>query len=228
MTSNNLHFASQKEPIQKDVIRWAIGSPNKLRSSTWRIWGNIKGDIYVAVRSMGSITKASFHRDGRCQVGFTEEYQANAFRRFEIKSRHWERWQLPISPTVRVLQIIIPYTELRQFTDRNNQKITWLPLPPENSVVAMSIFITAKDIGISLPDQPDNIYVVGNIETSIRTAWLIYTHHPIDSALAKIINDEKEKLKQIPDAEKWNPNTRAALWESKEDHDRHVLELACS
>jgi len=79
----------------RHVIRWAIGSADGPRSSLWRMWGNKKGDIYVAVRSLGAITKASFHRDGSCQVGFTEPYAATASRRFGVTSRHWDRWQLP-------------------------------------------------------------------------------------------------------------------------------------
>jgi hypothetical protein len=34
-------------------LRWAVGAPDAPRSATWRLWGNKKGDIYLAVRSKG-------------------------------------------------------------------------------------------------------------------------------------------------------------------------------
>jgi hypothetical protein len=55
-------------------LRWAIGSLDGLRSSVWFLRGAKKGDIYVALRSLGAITKASFHLSGQGQVGFTNEY----------------------------------------------------------------------------------------------------------------------------------------------------------
>jgi hypothetical protein len=216
----------QKEPIARNVLRWAIGSPHELRSSNWRLWGNKKGDFYVAVRSLGAITKASFHRDGKCQVGFTQGYEATAAQLYAVKSRHWEKWQLPADQVVRVLQILVPHSELRSFTDRIDDDITWLPTPPEGSVAVISIFISTQGIEVSAPNSTHAAMVVGNIRTSTRTAWLVYAHHPIDATMATVISDEHAKLERIPGAGSWPLNTRAAVWESRKDHDYHVLELA--
>jgi hypothetical protein len=211
----------------RNVLRWAVGSSDGLRSSTWRLWGNKKGDIYVAVRSLGGITKASFHRDGRCQVGFTEDYGATACQRFGVTSRHWQRWQLPADPIVRVLQIVVPHSELRAFADRNPPELTWLLTPPEGSVAIVSIAVSAPGVELPLPSGAHAPIVVGAVRTSTRTAWLVYVHHPPDTTLAQLISDERAKLQRIPGAASWPSSTRTTLWESKGDHDRHVLELAC-
>jgi hypothetical protein len=131
--------APPNELAARNGLRWAIGSLDGPRSSAWFLSGNKKGDIYIAVRSLGGITKASFHKDGRCQVGFTDTYQATARQRFSVTSRHWQRWQLPSAPMVRVLQIIVPHAELRSFVDRDPREVTWLPMPPEGSVAVVSI-----------------------------------------------------------------------------------------
>jgi hypothetical protein len=227
MTDNSVNTALEQKSAAPSVLRWAIGSSHGPRSSAWRLWGNKKGDIYIAVRCLGSTTKASFHRDGNCQVGFTDNYAATASRRFAVKSRHWEKWRLPADQIVRVLQVLVPYSELRPFTDRNDRDITWLPLPPEGSVAVVSIFISAQGADFSLPTSAHATSIVGNVRTSIRTAWIVYAHNSLDAVMAKLINDERAKLKQILGVASWPLNTRAALWESREDHDRHVLELAC-
>jgi hypothetical protein len=62
--------------MAQSILRWAVGSFHDACSSIWRLWGNPKGDIYAAVRNLGGVTKASFHRDGKCHVRFTSEYAA--------------------------------------------------------------------------------------------------------------------------------------------------------
>jgi len=217
----------QREPTARNVIRWAIGSSDGLRSSTWRLWGNNKGDIYVAPRSLCGVTKASFHRDGRCQVGFTENYATTASRRFGVQSRHWQKWRLPNEPLVRVLQILVPHSELRSFPERKPRNITWLPAPPEGSLGVISIFVTALANNLPLPNGADMPILVGKLPTFTRVAWVVYGHHPVDHALEKRVDQERAKLKHLPGVATLPLNARAALWEDREDHDRHVLELAC-
>ena len=142
---------SPHELASRSRLRWAIGSLDGLRSSAWILSGHKKGDIYVAVRSLGGITKASFHKDGRCHVGFTHEYQATASQRFGGISRHWQRWRLPAAPIVRVLQIVVPHAELRAFVDRGPREVTWLPIPPEGSIAVVSIYVSAPDIELPFP-----------------------------------------------------------------------------
>jgi hypothetical protein len=204
------------------VFRWAIGSSDGPRSSAWRLWGNPKGDIYVAIRSLGATFKASFHKDGRCQVGFTEAYADT--RGLAVPSRHWETWQLPADPVVCVLQVMVPHADLRPFIDRKPQELTWLPTPPEGSLAVAAIFVTTQISALSLPSDAHGTIVVGKVPTSIRTAWLVSAHIPIDPAMAKVITDQRTRLTQ---ALSLPPGTRRVLWNSREDHDRQVLELAC-
>jgi hypothetical protein len=212
--------------VKQNIIRWAIGSSGGLRSSTWRLWGNKKGDIYFAVRTLGNTIKASFHRDGKCQVGFTEEYMSTATKLYTIQSRHWEKWRLPSDELVKALQVLIPHSELRQFTSRNDRDVIWLPTPPDGSIAVVSLFISIPIVDLSLsPDSAATI--LGKIKTSTRTAWLVYLHNPIDVIMEKLISNEKGKLRRISDFTDLPPNSRAILWEHRQGHDQHVLELAC-
>ncbi len=216
-----------KKPV---TIHWAIGSSDGPRSSAWFLSGNKRGDIYVALSIFGGTIKVSFHRDGWCQVGFAEKYKATAVRRFGIPSRHWDRWELATAQALRVLQIFVPHSELRSFVGRNPHKITWLPTPPEGSVAVISIFMTPPGIKLPPPRGAHVAFIVGTVSTSTRTAWLVYAHHPIDAACAKLIQYGRAKLDRSLKAGNSQLATCSTLWTSKEDHARHVLEaleLAC-
>ena len=208
-------------------LRLAIGSPGQRQSGIWRIWSNPKGDIYVANRCLGGIYKASFHKDRKCQFGFTDEYAQKAEERFGRAERHLEKWVLPDVPIVRAVQILIPESELRESPINENKKITWLPPPPRELVGTISLFISAKNVKFELPADSPNASIVGSMNTEIRTAWITYAFTTLDSELSRIIEYEKHRLNSATKSMQIPPGTRASLWDSKKSHDRHVLELAC-
>ena len=212
-----------------EVVRWAVGSSAGLRSSAWRLWGNKKGDIYAAVRSYGGINKVSFHRDGRCQVGFTTEYAPTAAQRFGVRSRHWQTWRLPDQPLVRALGIGVPASELRSAIGQDDDAVVWLPAPPEGSIAVVSIFLTPAGANLEAAPEARHATIFGKVQTSIRSAWAVYAHNPIDQATARMIEHERARLKAIPaPATGWPAGTRASLWEDRTDHNRNTLELALS
>ena len=76
---------------KKNVLRWAVGTPESPRSSTWRFWANKKGDFYLSMQSAVGIVKASFHTDGNCHIGHTSEYWKKQM--LENAGRHWNKWR---------------------------------------------------------------------------------------------------------------------------------------
>jgi hypothetical protein len=212
--------------MTQSILRWAIGSPHDPRSSIWRLWGNPKGDVYAAVRSLGGMIKASFHRDGKCQVGFTSEYAVTALSRFGRRRRHWETWKLPTEPMVRVLQILVPQSELRRFTRNEGAGVVWVPAPALDSIAVVSA-IVAPPLAEVTPEMSSNACLIGTVRTNLRNAWVFYNHCSPDATLRKIIAVEKAKLRRLTERVTVPPGTRAIIWDSRPDHDRHVIELAC-
>ena len=213
--------------MSKHQYRLAIGAPANRQSGVWRIWSNPKGDVYVANRCLGGIYKASFHKDRKCQFGFTSEYADNANERFGRNDRHLEKWMLPETAIVRAIQILIPESELRISAKEENNKITWLETPPPGSVGTISLFITEKDFQLELPSNVPGATIVGNLDTDIRWAWISYAFTTPDDNLAELIEFEKRRLYSRIANIAIPPGTRASLWDSKNNHDSHVLELAC-
>lgn len=202
-------------------FRLAIGSQHGPRSGVWRMWSNSKGDVYVAVRCLGGIYKVSFHKDGNCQYGFTDQYAETALSRFGRQNRHLEKWRLPPDPIVRVLRILIPESELREASMNDNKGVTWLPIPLQGTI---SLYLTTPST--QLPETIQGAWMVGNMNTRSRNAWITYASTPLDDTLTQLIALEKQKLYAISMNDVVPPGTRATLWESKDEHDRHVLELA--
>jgi hypothetical protein len=207
--------------------RLAIGESASRRSGVWRFWSNPKGDIYVANRCLGGVYKASFHKDGKCQFGFTSEYADNAAERFGRRERHLEKWSLPEIVVVRAIQILIPESELRMSPIDEDKRITWLESPPPNSVGTISLFIASKGLQLSPPSNVPGARIVGRLDTTIRSAWLAYAFTYLDAQLGKLIEFEKARLRSVLANITVPPGIRTSLWDSRNDHDRHVLELAC-
>lgn len=207
-------------------FRLAIGSPGQRQSGTWPIWCNTKGDIYVANRCLGGVYKASFHKDRKCQFGFTAEYANKAKERFGRDERHLEKWLLPDAPIVRAVQILIPESELRETAKGENKKITWLETPPHESVGTISLFITAKNIQLNVLSDTPGASIVGRLDTEMRFAWITYAFTIPDAELSQLIDFEKRRLNSVAGNTPIPTGARASLWDSKNSHDRHVLELA--
>jgi hypothetical protein len=154
-----------------NVLRWSIGAPGSPRSSPIRVWGNRKGDIYLAARALGKEIKASFHRDGNSQIGFTSEYADIAQARFGALRRHWATWRVPNGrPIVQVAQLVVPEAELRVFTERSDdEKLTWLP-PPARGSVGVVVFFFAPPANTMR--TPRNARCIGSIQTQVPPSRL--------------------------------------------------------
>jgi len=219
------------EQAKRGALRWAVGLQDSLRSSTWRLWGNKKGDIYISTRSLGGILKASFHRDGNCHVGFTSQYVETARKRFSnVQSRHWDRWTIPDDPIVRVVQIAVPASELREFSSEEAPQMKWIPVPPSGSVSVVSVFIAQPGVEMKWPGSAHGAKPLGVILTARRTTWVVYAQNPIDEDTRDWIERYREKVASLPgvaDAPR-EPSVRTILWGFREKHDRFFIELAWS
>jgi hypothetical protein len=233
VTIRSLHIGNrllQFQDASRNGVRWIVGSAGGARSNTWRLWGNKKGDLYLAVRSLGGIVKASFHRDRRCQVGFTTEYQETARTRFGATQRHWDTWSLPSEPWVRVAQIVIPGSDLASFSGSESPETTWLPPPASESASLVSIFVAEPPAIESWPDLFEGVTPLALFTYATRTAWAVSTTISLDTETVRRMNDGRERANQLPGAADAPriPSTRAVLWGSSSGapHDLYFYELA--
>lgn len=212
------------------AIRWAVGSRHGPRSGTWRVWNNKKGDLYLAVRSLGGIVKTSFHRDGRCQTGLTQEHSGYSRVSSALQgSRHWDRWELRSGEQTRAMQIAIPASELRTFESEEAGQMVWLPPPPIGHLTTVTLFIAQRQnsrLPWNAPTGP--IQPLGLLTAGPRVAWVVHTQHPLTGSAFDMIEEYRGRIVES-DFGKNVPKTRgrrAVLWGHQTDGDRFFVELA--
>ena len=217
------HTLSVKDLHPRDAIRWAVGSPNGRRSSTWRLWGDKKGDVYVAMRSLANRLKVSIHRDRRCQVGFTSEFAKEAVERFGAPSRHWERWKLPDGPVIRALQIIIPDSDLEVFDADEKHPMHWIPAPGTGRAQVFSVFVAEPRDAYSWKSPEADGQLLGTMIGPTRSTWLVHVNQILEAESLQMIEHGRSQgyamaAAQVP--EDPTAGLRMTLWghtEAKSD-----------
>jgi hypothetical protein len=217
------------EKAKRGGIRWIIGTLDGARSSTWRLWANKKGDVYISRRGAGGIYKVSFHRDGNCQIGFTSDYEETAKKLLPLfPSRHWYRWKVPDEQTVRALQIVVPHSEMRAFPSIEEEQTAWIPAPPHDSVSVVSIFFAKPGTEEIWPGAAEGIKPLGVLTSPKRITWAVFSDNPIDDDLRAWIEHNRLRVANDPkagDAPR-KPGTRVMVWGSRGEGDLYLLELA--
>jgi hypothetical protein len=62
-------------PVPRQIVRFAVGSPDGPRSRTWRLWvPKGKSDVYVSSRRIASSIKVSLHEPGPARFALTSEF----------------------------------------------------------------------------------------------------------------------------------------------------------
>jgi len=85
--------------LHNQEFRFAVGSKDKIRSTVWKLWTR-NGQFYVLSRMMGSITKVSFHSNGKAQFSFTAEWFVKKEPNKPNKSRHIDVWEWKAPATI--------------------------------------------------------------------------------------------------------------------------------
>lgn len=199
------------------------------RGSTWRFWGNKKGDFYLSVRTLGGILKTSFHRDRRCHTGFTSTY-ANE-NKLE-GSWHIDRWEIPDEPFVKALQVVTPVGELEEYKSAEATPMKWLPIPPTGFVSVVTIALIRPDY-VPAVDEPwpgaaYGTQPIGVAITKLRSAFLVCSQNPMDEAMKRDIEGYRERIiySGLQKGLAQKPGLRAILIGQQAEGNRFLIEMA--
>lgn len=208
-------------------IRWAVGTKEGVRSSTWRLWGDPKGDVYVAVRNLGGVIKASFHRDRRCHVGLTAEAAQRQGQ--DATARHFERWRLPDTSVVRVAQVIVPHEELRAFSNDEADAMKWLPVPGAGHAQVVSVFIAEPPDSFDWNSPEESGQIIGAMWSKTRLTWAVHMRQQLDATALQAVESGRQQAQRLVEAaagHALNEASRLILWGNGESPEFACLELA--
>ena len=223
------------------ALRVAVGGPTSRRSSVWRIWTHnglseraANSNVYVAVRSLAGVFKVSLHESGSWQCGFISDKAAHPWGR---QNRHWEIWQRPseFHPGLTMaIQILIPETELRAYSDSETQmaNIKWLAQPKLGDCTELSIlFQRGRPAGGTWPGK-DSMATEALMRVRLlnrETLWVL--NRTMNSPNG--IEEDKQRIGQLtsnppPDRidDLAKPSARIVLFGSIEDGTRRLVEVA--
>lgn len=213
-------YTYKYQPISKrDGIRWAVGSQDGFRSSTWRLWGDIKGDVYLAGRQHGRELKVSIHRDGNCSFGFTNESGRSIENIDGMSSRHFVRWKLPAVPVAKVAEIIIPSSELACFKSDEKEPMRWLDIPAPNMMKIFWLYIAEPPSAFNWENPIKNGQMLATIQSNNRLAWLVHFDVDVHEDIAKCIGEFRNRISVIEALEnESSEGIRMVMWAKKQEN----------
>jgi hypothetical protein len=228
------------------VFRFAVGDPDKLRSTVWRLWTNdadylknAKSDVYLQSRMMGADTKVSLHQSGQWQWSLTQEYLAKKNSKGEIlPSRHLVKWRrpAPLAPGLTyAFTIIIPSSELRvvQTNEKDLSTINWIQSPSSDSAIEFDLILadeTAQRIYESKPAIDLVTLISSKRLANGETLSLFYRTARVIPENLELLRESKERVKSQTNSKVNfdNPQLRGVLFLERVDGVRGLIEIAYS
>lgn len=164
------------------AIRWAVGSPDGLRSRSWTVVGEKSGDVYIAPRMGMKDLKLSLH-PAKWRMALTKEAAATRLPAGEdrVISR-WEHtdecalgWRLGATITVPHCSLVA------SFGERRLNLVRWFPTPGAGRSLRFVVLIGAPDR--ETLTVKDHIGDVGRISLATGGAvWVIAYEDEFDEA----------------------------------------------
>jgi hypothetical protein len=200
-------------PYDKKSITVAVGSPDNLRSSIWRLW--VQGDeVYFGARAMLPTLKVSLHKTGQWHIAWDKK-QKNE------KTRIIHRWRRPppfLNGLVDGIGVLIdPYFPKEPFRNKAiiDPDIKWLPLAPYGKFLALKVLIATKQADLDSGRFPPHERILGRLmKANGEQAVLMAGDHPVTLELGQRFLKSRSEIKihfRKNDVDKVNifDNTRA-------------------
>jgi hypothetical protein len=167
-------------------LRFAAGSPDRARSSVWKLVASTKkDDIYLGPRYAMRMMKMSLHASGIWRYALTREASA-VFN--ETGDRVSQRWSRPPPFTKGWTQgptIAIPHTGtddvLPELDDPRDRAVVWIPGPERGRLLTFTLLLADETVTTRsrLPIRPDD-KKVGRLDMSKgRSAWVFAREAPM-------------------------------------------------
>lgn len=140
------------------AVRFAVARNGKIASAIWRVWkGSNNDNIYIAVRSLAGIAKATLHANRYCHFAFTSQsWSPGAFGASKRALVNWTRGVVENNDARGVVAVFIPARYLAE-TDQVIDADTYVIDAPgrESAVIVECIY--ARYAYRQMPKPPGGI-----------------------------------------------------------------------
>lgn len=191
-------------PADQDVILFAVGTPMGPRSSVFRIWSAPgKSDVYITSRVVRGEFKASLHQSGKWRIGFTSEHVAGPNPLIPpTKDRALLKWSRPTpfdNGVTNAFQIIVPATEVTNFSPPDTDEIIWVPRPGDDFETMFYVTFTSTTTRVT--DWPGkramNTGLIGSfVLANGDTVWITTLDIPLRDSTTHVLKLRREQMRE--------------------------------
>lgn len=146
-------------------ITVAVGSPDNLRSSIWRLW--VQGDeVYFGAIQLLPSLKVSLHKSGNWHIAWHKSLSVSA------KDRIVCQWRRPPPNSDKMLPginvIVDPYFPLEPFKNKAilDSEIKWLPLALFGKMLTLKVIFATKGADFDSSRVPIDVRILARIPKS--------------------------------------------------------------
>lgn len=128
-------------------IRFAVGAAEKPHSSIWKLVGDKKGDVYLAVRDLMQYTKFSFHANAPAHSALSKEHAISENLSDRLLSS-WKRPWVPARGTMgmgRLAWLAFPSDYLSTERISAKKRVSWIPAAPAGDATFVEVALTAEE-----------------------------------------------------------------------------------
>jgi hypothetical protein len=175
-------------------ITVAVGSPDDLRSSIWRLW--VQGDeVYFGARPMTPSLKASFHKSGRWHIAWHKDLKGSGSSRIVCR---WRRPDPLFGIVHGIIVLVDPFFPKQPFKNKAivDSAIKWLPLALYGKLLALKVVIATKNADLDSGRFSPNERILGRIKKTNGEQVLLLSHHlPLTPAMGQTISKYRSEIK---------------------------------
>jgi hypothetical protein len=192
------------------TLRFAVGSVDGPRSSTWRVWSaRNTTDVYLAPRSIAGVQKISLHETGSWSHSFVSDEKAAPFVA-PGSPRHVEIWQRQAEFSAgwsRGYVVMVPWTELRLWPEREQGEIVFAPSPGHGYWTHIEIIFVAAGTATAL--IIDEMYLLGTLRLadSSEVKVIARRSRPTRQQTLELANVREQAIGAVPDGPRCSRNS---------------------
>jgi hypothetical protein len=212
---------SQELPIG-GTLRFAVGDPDGMRSSTWSVVGGKNHrDVYINARQAMGGNKLSLHKSGKWRFAENEQRDVRQDRvliRYEPPAEVSPGWRLAVRILVPTSSLRTPFEEK---PTKDRRPISWWKAPKLGWTMSFNIFLGENERSDGI-----NVTCVGEVgRISLPEECLVWVlADEVDSS------EQEDRLQELRDAAKASSKSygsiatlAVAAWATENETGRPII-----
>ena len=181
-----------------NTLRFAVGSPDNVQSSIWRLWVDRKNDVYLGARALLEMIKISLHQSGIWRIAFVKKLESadeksdRVILKWQRPSANAQGWTPSIGIYISPILANQPFRAIKKI----DGPIHWISPAKSGNKLLFKVYylkpgISENELSLAFRNQ-----VVGKLtKKDGETVWLMKMEGKTEPAEMAYIKDAMGKVK---------------------------------